>query len=222
MENVIQVRRSSKLEHSTMEQHTFNYMTSVLRSCDKLLVCVCVTGWMTAAVDWNAVCKLYILDQHIVSSVKRLHGDARSSFSYKNKKQIIRLLWIASCYYNVHRSRPGSSLQPDRSSPNISILYVNCLYWYLQLFFHPSILFQSDIIPFLYQNFFINLFYPLSVLCGSLIWLHLVIRYVVKLTVWEVPHFVVSELNYSAFCFLTFTFEYSNRPSVITSPLCVL
>ena len=30
--------RGRKLEYSTMEQYTFNYMTRVLQSCDKLLV----------------------------------------------------------------------------------------------------------------------------------------------------------------------------------------
>jgi hypothetical protein len=36
--------RSSKLERSTVEQRTFNYMTFVLQNCDKLLVRVSLVG----------------------------------------------------------------------------------------------------------------------------------------------------------------------------------
>ena len=80
-------------------------MTCVLQSRDRLLVCV--TGWMTAAVRLNALCKFYIRELHIVNSIKITPWIRLQSFLASKKK-------ILAChglrYIAIIFIRPGSRI----------------------------------------------------------------------------------------------------------------
>lgn len=101
-------------------------MTCVLQSRDKLLVCV--TGWMTAAVGLNALCKFYIRELHVVNSIKRTPWTRLQSFLASKKNP--RLSWIAVYCYNIHTAwLPDHNFKPINlpltSASHSSAIFIN-------------------------------------------------------------------------------------------------